>query len=599
MNRVSSFHAAAFLLFTFAQPFTAFPVPPDDILDEDIDFEEISADIPPGFDIRTATEDEIRRLPFFSPADASRIAVYRDSLKQSDRIEDHIEDIPGLSSIQQFLLEQGSDVLRNQPAGRITGWMRTGARYRPSENDKPGSYWCRAGFTNEGRFGMAVLVEHDPGEPRALDFISMNTSFTLGSSGCTVLAGDFRPGYGEGLLFSRHTFRYHDGVRILREETDNPANTSFEETLFLRGIFLKARRGVFVSELWTSIRNLDATLDQSGRAVSINRSGYHSTAGGIGNLNERISAAHVALDTGRGDVLSVTGAVSEYDPGLARSPGERFFENPESRIFRHLSVSGRHSDARKTLFFEHSRMEGGEYATAGGVAVRSPDLEVTTQFREYSRRWWAVRSGGFSAFGEQSNERGVYSALEAKLPSAIRLAASVDIARTLGRTFTITMPESRCQTVSSLRKQFGAALFGEFSARSTQDSGSGPGRWSARTLWERGSQRGSPWRLRAAAAWSQSAEKGGPVTEIGVSRLRKPGRLDCTVCLFRIPSYAARYYRFERDIPGRGAALPVWGNGASVSLVVRLKHLSGRYQWVHSNFMGNRRELTIQGDYKF
>ena len=630
--------AAAFLLFVCVHPFPAFPAPPegspnyalhnsgciDDLLDEDIDLEDIATDLPPIFDIRTAPEKEMSRLPFFSSVEASRVAVYRDSLKQPDRIVDHIDDIPGLSSIQRFLLEQtleGSpnyrhpdlckaqvrdpsmhnsgclDVLRTNPSGRISGRVRTGVRSRNSENDSPGTYWCRIGLGDGGRFGMTALVEHDPGEPRALDFISMNSFLTLGSSGCMVLAGDFRPGYGEGLVFSRHAFRYRDGVRTLSEEKENPASGSFEETRNLRGIFLKARRGMFASELWTSVRSLDATLDQSGHAVSIDRSGYHPDSGGRGNLNERISGAHVSLDTGRGDMVSVTGAVSKYDPGLTRRPGERFFEDPESKVFHHISISGRHEDARKTFFFEHARMGGNEYATAGGLAVRSPVLALTTQFREYSPRWWAARSGGFSAFGEQSNERGLYSALETELPSAIHLTASVDIARTLGRTFTFTMPASRCRTAFSLRKRFGSTLFGGISARSARDSGADPGRWSVRMFWERGSIHGSPWKARASAAWSQSGEKGGPFAELGMSRFRKLAGLDCTFGLFRIPSYAERYYRFERDVPGRGATQPVWGNGVSASLVVRVKPLSVRYRWIHSDLMENRRELTVQGDW--
>lgn len=598
MYRTLFFLAAALFVSCFpAAPI--FPAAPDDLLDDTIDLEEIAAGIPSGFDVRTATEEEVRRLPFFSPDEASLVVAYRDSLRRSGRSADFIGAIPGLSSIQRFLLESGLAGLSVRRRGDVSGLMRTGIRFRSSEHESPGKYWDRVEVESGGGFAMGALLEHDSGEPRALDFVSMHAAFPLGLSGCRVVAGDFRPGYGEGLLFSRYTFRYRDGVRNLREETDNPARASFEETRFLRGILLSARRGAVTSELWASARSLDAAIDSSGRAVSIDRTGYHRSSGKRGNLKERISAAHVSIDVGRGNALSVTGAVTGYDPGLARRPGERSFEDPESKVFRHLSVSGRHEDRRTAIFFEHAWMEGGEYAAAGGVTVRSPAVTVTTQAREFSRRFWAPRSGAFSTFGEPSNERGMYTALEASLPAALQLTASADIARTLGRTYFLAMPSSRRQALVTLRKKFGLALFGGISARSTQDSVAVPGRWSIRSFCERGSAGRSPLIVRAAAAWSQSGGEGGPFVEIGVKHLRGKGALDCSIAVFRIPSYASRFYMFGRDVPGRGATQPVRGRGASVCIVARMKQFSGRCRWVRSDLMENVRELTVQSDYKF
>ena len=394
---LSRFLSALTILF-LSSTMSVFSLPPDEYLEDTPDFENMLSDLPPGFDFSAIGESELRSVPFHGP-------------KNNE---------PPVSFRGGFITHRGES-------------PETGRQYM--------KIYAGSGDT----FRLSALGERDPFEPRAVDLASIGIAFPVERLNTLVTLGDFRPGFGMGLLFSRYT-AYLTGDLPRRSSSANTLNTSFEETRFMRGGMVITRTGSFELSIWTSVRHLDAVMEE-GNAVSLDDTGLHLSGVPRGNLEERITGAHFSLGTKQSEV-SVTGALSHYSPGFSRPEGERFFGRPEASSFAHFSVYGRTSRGPATLSFEHARMRGGEYATMGGITIDSGKAETSLLVRDYSPGFWAPRSGAPSAFGTASNERGIYTSLNVSLPRRVNMAASLDIAKMNGRSWSRPMPESRTPVFS-------------------------------------------------------------------------------------------------------------------------------------------------------
>ena len=74
----------------------------------------------------------------------------------------------------------------------------------------------------EGR-GAFLLVERDPGEPSWTDFVAFYLRWSSPTRPIEVVAGDLRPGFGQGLLFSRTS---RNGARDWRPRADHRRNVT-------------------------------------------------------------------------------------------------------------------------------------------------------------------------------------------------------------------------------------------------------------------------------------------------------------------------------------------------------------------------------------
>ncbi len=547
------------------------------MIDEDFDLEEIASDADASFIGMDTTP-------------AAGISAFDDTTSSMRDRESNWTDL------ERYVHDETRPEYRRDSA---QGSFRTGMRYRKAAEDPFGKYWSRyiGGFEN----GMkaTILAEHDPEEPRAVDYLSASVTIPAPKVDGCFIAGDYRPSFGEGLVFSRTARRYRAGTDIVQRIAANPANVSFEESHYLRGAFVRLGGGRYGGEAWVSRRTVDGVEEDDGDIVSIDRSGLHTNRNGRADVTERIGAAKVSVKAPASFVLSALGAVSDYSPGFVRRTGERSSNDPEGERFQHLSISGTTHGPGKTFFFEHARMTGGADATTAGLRVGEKRFSGVVLARSYDRDWWAPRSGAISAFGESTNERGVYAAVEAAVSSSSRLTASMDLARTLGRTYLHPMPVSRRSVFLGIDRRM--AHDGEYGIafRSSDDSSGDPGRWSVRARCSRSEKVSGYYSPRAILAWSSCGGDGGPFVEIGYGYRRNKLRLDIGVDVFAIPEYSARYYRYERDVPGRGMSLPVWGDGGSCTVRAGMGRFTFRYRILDSDLMAASRELSIQGDWLY
>ena len=287
-------------------------------------------------DVNKAGMQDLQTLPWLSPEVARGVITYRRRFGPFRNLND-LGKVPGvtadvLAAIRPYLSvssRRGPRVrtrLRiTRPSNHPTAWPNL-RLYQRSEV---------ATRHAEGVF----LTERDPLEGRLTDFLSGYLRVSAVPGLQRVLVGDFRPGYGQGLLFSRHN---RSATGLERARPMNVRRVGYRSAIedgALRGVFAESRSGRIT---WTAMfaRNRwDAAIDSAGVAA-IRTADLHVTRTQRerrGKLRENLAAlrSHVDLPVGmdRGHprpnhILAAasarpTPAFSRYGLGSAFEPSER------------------------------------------------------------------------------------------------------------------------------------------------------------------------------------------------------------------------------------------------------------------------------------
>ncbi|MHB9030313.1 MAG: hypothetical protein ACYC9O_16225 [Candidatus Latescibacterota bacterium] len=569
--------------------------PTDNLFEEDIDLEDFLSDIP-GLDLNRAGEKELRMLPGFGPQEITLFIAFRDSLPKGSSVAPRLNEIPGLNSFHRAVLKASASKPGVQSLLKAS--FRSGFTLPAVQGNSSAGYYSSLTVHEGDQYRLGFIGERDPFEPRAVDYLSGHVALSSPTWGGSVLLGDFRPGFGQGLVWSRQTRNYLSGTAVIRRDSVRPENTSREESLFLRGAMIGIERERYDLRLWSSFRMLDARTGKAGNPVGVRTTGIHYHGMDRGNLSEKILGAHFTLKTNSASV-SISGSTSAYSPSLERESGELNMYDPASGSFRYVSVAGVLDYRAASFFFESALMNESEHAAIAGVSFRRNGAKASAIIRRYSPEYWALRAVAPSISGNPSNEEGIYSAMEMKLPFRIQMEASVDLARTLGRTYTADMPASRKKMLVAFERKLYQHIYGRLLYRSGRDSGKSSRRESLVWKMERDSGRDSSFHWSSLTAWSRERREGGPYGEAALSYGRRGRRIEMGVGAFHIPSYQARFYRYEANVPGRGYTAAVWGKGISAVTVCSWGVISVRYRAIHSDLMGRIQEITVQGDCGF
>ncbi|MFC1651281.1 hypothetical protein ACFL2X_06890 [Candidatus Latescibacterota bacterium] len=539
------------LLFYLSFPYAVFSEPSDSFLGDEIDFEDIFSDIPRNFNLEAATVPVIAALPYFNDESARKVVHFRDSLKSEQAIGDNIDNIPEITPIQRIILTYISQGNNSLDTGDFSGYIRNGYMHNPEDETlSDGKYYLKMSAEKNNNLKFTAIGERDSFEPRAVDLFSANLSMKFEKARTHVVIGDYRPEFGQNLVFSRYGRNYINGTDAMSHNSKIVGNSLFDETLYLRGAYVSVKRGKFTAGIFSSMRKLDASLDESGSAVTIRNTGYHYSGTDRENLTENINSARVEFNDQNRLKFGIAGVVSHYSPDLARKTEDKNINYPEGSKFGYVSLDGEITNGSSVIFFEHVESTNNENATLAGLRVKNKDVSGSVLLRNYSKGYWAPRPGGFSSFGKTSNERGVYSALQAKLPHASSIMVSMDIARTLSRTFSETMPLSRRRLSLLLISKVNSNLSGRFIARSVTDSAANEKRWSCRVLIERRLKNKKKTGIRSSLAWSQSENAGGAYSDITLFSYLQNLKINVSIGVFDIPAYDSRFYRYEYNVPG-------------------------------------------------
>ncbi len=570
-----------------------------DLLFEDADLTDVFADLPAGFDLDIADAAAFASLPSISPEDAARIVDAREALPQGMHLADALETIPGLTGFQRAILAHLADQPPRQGDGALIRLptelaFRTGYRL----GDTPaglGGYYARAVIGGESPFTGSLLLERDESEPRALDHASGGVRFTAASGRVGVTMGDYRFGIGQGLLLSRYGLRFLSGADAGRPEPDRVLNTSFEESRAFRGLHVTAGGARGKVTAWFSDRSLDATVNAEGEVVTIRDSGLHLPGDTGVDLDERVMGLRAVFRAGDRFDLGITGMTTGYEPALDRRSGEADFNDPVGGSFTHIGVDGTCVIPGGGVWWEYSRMNGGSAAAAAGIGMEGGRVRTALALRRYDPGYRAFRSGGIASFGGVENESGAYAAVDARIARGIGATAGIDLARTETRTSVAVSPVQRRRLYAAADIALPRKVRMHAAWREVRDDIGDTRRNGSVRVESRWN--GISW--RALAALSAGGGEAGPCGDLRLTCRLGPFRVDCSTAAFDIPAYAARFYRYDLDVPGRGMARPVWGRGVTGTVVVRVQGLSVRWRGSDADLMGRDSEVALQFDHSW
>ena len=403
-------------------------------------------------DINSATPDEMAMLPFLTPAQIEAIQAYV-HLDGPMKSLGELALIPAIDYQTRRVLPLFFTVRHGE--GRESkkgGWFRNMQNSLDSRMDIPLYY--RKGYQtvkyrgnplyNRIRYSLesdhvniGAHAKKDPGESF---YDSFGGYAMIRNKGIvrTAIIGDYRAGWGEGLVISRGTSTGKSSMMSNTSQGIRPM-TGMSESGFLRGVAITlgkvgdpGRQAKFrmSGTLFASYRALDATLDEDGNARTIVESGYHRTESEIAKKNNTRSAlvgAHILAEMGHFSV-GATGYWQHFDRTL--SPGNDQYRrwHPQGQDFGVIGLHGGYSYYRWTASAEvaYSTVHGG-IATLGRVQwLANRNLKIGVLGRYYDHKFYSFQAAAICENSRVQNESGAMLRIEARPWDRLSLTAYAD-----------------------------------------------------------------------------------------------------------------------------------------------------------------------------
>ncbi len=466
------------------------------------------------------------------------------------------------------------------------GWS---ARWR-LQNREPGYRQARMYQRLEWKApdgpALYALAEKDPGERSWRDFASAYVSANL--AGFEAVAGDLRPGFAQGLVFSRHGGR-GGAAAMPRPRRDSRATgyRSSAENHSLRGLSLRRRwPGIEAAASAGAIR-FDARVDDGGSVTSLPQSGYHVSPA------ERRNADRLRGQVG---VLRLRGERGRLSIGttLLKVRFSRFVDMRRPGRVEYAFNGRRQSTAGFDLVWRARRFQGfGELAVqdrghlgwVGGLRLSGRRLTAGVLLRAYDPGYHAF-FGGAPGAGGMKNERGVLVVVGHRRTG---LSFYGDRYRRPERTYFYPMASEHtlfgaewnlARPLKSLRSRGPQGLrpaLARLAAWNPKLSlrqrltpvwieGTARKKKSRKVrfdLQRKGEDRLQMIRLRLETGRVRTGSQTDRAANASVSARLRLGGLRCTghVSRFRVDSWDARIYEFEYDLPGAVSIRALNGEG--------------------------------------
>ena len=403
-------------------------------------------------DINTATPDEMALLPFLTPAQIEAIQAYV-HLDGPMKSLGELALIPAIDYQTRQVLPLFLTVsYKKGSKDRNGNWFRNIRNTVDSRMDIPlyyrkgyqtGKYrgnplYSRIRYSLESEHvSIGAHVKKDPGEGFYDSFggyaMIRNKGFIK-----SAIVGDYRVGWGEGLVISRGTSISKSNLMGNTSQGLRPM-AGMSETGFLRGVAITlgrqedwSRRPKFgmSGTLFASYHALDATLDAEGNAKTIVENGYHRTETEIAKKNNTRSAlvgAHLQADIGHFSV-GATGYWQHFSRMLA--PGNDKYRRwyPRGQDFGVMGLHAGYSYYRWTASAEvaYSTVHGG-IATLGRVQwLANRNLKIGAMGRYYGHKFYSFQAAAICENSRVQNETGAMLRIEARPWNRLSLTAYAD-----------------------------------------------------------------------------------------------------------------------------------------------------------------------------
>lgn len=422
----------------------------------------------------------------------------------------------------------------------------------------------------------SATTDKDAGEGNPLDFVAGYAE--VRAAGARLVVGDFRPGFAQGLVFSRWGRAPVDLGQVVRRPSRQVGYRSTDENGALRGLYLEGVKGAWRAAALGSSARFDAVRDASGKVERLAEGGLHVT------ILER-SRADALRETALG--LRIERTVTER-VRLGMTSLRSGFSPPFSAQGRGLSGASATVvglDAGASL--GHLKVAGEVAHTgqgrawAGGATYQRRRIEAGLQVRDFDPRFQTLHGAGFSTFGESQNERGFFAGLTRKGRRIREASLTFDRAWRPGPTATLPSGSARSSLAFRVRHAPLRGLLIRWSGRAQWDQawkGKGKGVLPRRRRSLRmdvtqplGSRAAFHGRAEGvSAATGSDRELGRSVfgaLEVRWRGIRAEGRLTC----FDAPSYESRIFEWEDAPEGMVAFRTLTGRGVKGYVLISAK----------------------------
>ena len=444
---------------------------------------------------------------------------------------------------------------------------------------------------------LYLLTEKDAGESRWNDFSALYAEWAR-PSGIDLVAGDLRPGFGQGLLFSRSAVRAATRLPSIRRDSARLGHRSSAENASLRGVALRWTRSDLQAVMVGGVARRDARFDEEGRVTSLPEGGLHVTSlerAGEDGLRSLVLGARLR-HMRQSSSFGFTAQALRYDHlvDLRRSDRVGHSFTGQSQHLAAVDVAFSHRGGAS--FAEAAVDDAGAWACIAGIRTELGRARVGGSARLFSPGFHSPFGGQPS--GRGANESGILVVAEGRSIVGRWRGYSDQLIRTQP-TYSNPLSTRREEWGADITGKAGSAVRITFATRRRRVT-----RWSRdmgpfleessraksqmqlaikspRRSWLRGNAR-----VRLEARRVRSKDGGG-------RRCQTPGRCPrgrddrglalsaswhsmgptvrqtVHVSRFVTDSYAARISEFEHDLPGTVSIRPLSGNGWRAYSLVR------------------------------
>jgi hypothetical protein len=327
--------------------------------------------------------------------------------------------------------------------GRTTVTLTASTRFIPGANEEEGVRSLLRVKHEQGRFGLGLTAENDPGEPftfrngTGTDFLSGYIEIEGNKLINKIIVGDYALRMGEGLVFNSNQWMgsWLSSPSFMSGRSTAAPYTSAEENSFFRGISLMAGSMNAGAVFFASSNKIDARIlcseDSIASGVSnLVRGGLHTTESQLAarnSLTETVTGLHFTVGADRirgGMTASATWFSLPFQPDKHKPENFHAFEG--SRLLN-LAADLR-AGTGPVLFFAEAGMSlpGSWAATAGLRAKPSGRVTFNILARHFSPDYNAFHSGAFKAGSGSGNETGLAASVHLEAARHLFVTAAAD-----------------------------------------------------------------------------------------------------------------------------------------------------------------------------
>lgn len=421
------------------------------------------------FDLNTATDEQLKQLPFLSDTHIEAILHYRKRYGNMATIYE-LKNIGALdwSTIELLLpfvyvgdlqaqkrsltFKNGLTYGKNELAIRFDPPLqkKQGYQYQPDSIleqypnrqylGEPFYHSVRYSYTFDDRLQAGFVAEKDAGEPfwnshhKGYDYYSGHVLLRNMGWIKTITVGDYKASFGQGLVFSQDFIPGRSAILTQAERRNNGfrRHYSTNENDFLRGVAATLRRNDFELSLFYSYRKIDASVGDSS-ITSLKTDGLHRT---VGDWEKRRTAT---LQTYGANIryaspnIVVGLTAITYDFGKhAIDPEPRPYNLYYFRGTQNLNIGVDYllKAGRTRLFGETAISKNGAWATMNAMQWTPVSyVSALVLFRSYAKDYQAYYGKSFAQSSSVQNEQGVYMGIQLSPIARWKVSAYADLFR--------------------------------------------------------------------------------------------------------------------------------------------------------------------------